>query len=910
MEDDWLRGQGRSASRSNATRGGGLLAFADYDPRSSAGGDVALTLDAALQAEAEAALDEVVEATGGARRPGASCSIRRAATCSRSPRAPASIRTASAPRPTPRRARTPSSTRSSPGSTVKPFVVAAALEKGVLAHGRDHRLRERQLPRARQDRARPASVRLLDPSGHPARLVQHRRRQDRLPRRPRAPPRRCCARFGFGRAHGQPLPGRVAPGCCGRGSSWRPVDHATIAFGQGMTVTPMQLANAFAVLANGGDWRAPRLVAARRAPDGAVGAPAALAEPRRVLRRGRGGDGARHARDGGRPGRHGPPRRARAASASPARPAPRRSSRPDGTYSLHRYQAGSSGVAPADAPRFVIVAMVDEPRGFVHTGGATAAPLFARVAAAALARDGILTEPELPLPEWARADWVPPWKTAAPKPKARRGRRRRERPAEADRAPRPRPLGASRKRSAQRAEEQVRRAKRRASTTASCCPTSAASRPSRCAASCSGLGIAIQVSGSGRAVAQEPAPGTILRGGSRARALRHAPGGARLMRLSALLAALPPDARAALAAARWTRASAASAPTRAPWRRATCSSRCAAPTPTGTPTWRRRSRSAPSRCWSRRSRGRALPPAAVVADTRRALAPLAARFFGDPASELTLVGVTGTNGKTSTTFLIESILAAAGRRTGLIGTVEVRYADERHRALNTTPESLELQRLLREMRTRGVDAVGDGGLLARPRARPRRRAAASTPPRSPTSRRTTSTSTATWTAYAEAKCLLFREHLKPGGAGVINLDDPRAEAFLAAARAGGGAHARRHAHGRASRPTCASKPPRSASTASARGSPCPPGPLDARAAAGRRLQRREPARRGRHRGRRSASRLPTIARGVAACPQVPGRVERVATGGAEAPIVLVDYAHTPDAVEKVLRTVRPLARAG
>jgi len=98
-------------------------------------------------------------------------------------------------------------------------------------------------------------------------------------------------------------------------------------------------------------------------------------------------------------------------------------------------------------------------------------------------------------------------------------------------------------------------------------------------------------------------------------------------------------------------------------------------------------------------------PTLVVRDTRRALAPLATRFYGNPSAELTLVGVTGTNGKTSTTYLVESILQQAGREVGVIGTVEVRYAGERHRAINTTPESLELQRLLRAMRTRGVDAV-------------------------------------------------------------------------------------------------------------------------------------------------------------------------------------------------------------
>ena len=98
-------------------------------------------------------------------------------------------------------------------------------------------------------------------------------------------------------------------------------------------------------------------------------------------------------------------------------------------------------------------------------------------------------------------------------------------------------------------------------------------------------------------------------------------------------------------------------------------------------------------------------PLVVLPDARRALAPLSVRFFGEPAAEVTLVGVTGTNGKTSTSYLIESILARAGMRTGLIGTVEIRYAGEHQRATNTTPESLDLQRTLRSMCTHNVEAV-------------------------------------------------------------------------------------------------------------------------------------------------------------------------------------------------------------
>ena len=98
-------------------------------------------------------------------------------------------------------------------------------------------------------------------------------------------------------------------------------------------------------------------------------------------------------------------------------------------------------------------------------------------------------------------------------------------------------------------------------------------------------------------------------------------------------------------------------------------------------------------------------PCVQIPDTRRALAPISARFFGYPARELDLIGVTGTNGKTSTTYLVESILARAGHRVGLVGTVEIRYAAHRQTTVNTTPESLELQRTLRMMRNEQIDSV-------------------------------------------------------------------------------------------------------------------------------------------------------------------------------------------------------------
>jgi UDP-N-acetylmuramoyl-L-alanyl-D-glutamate--2,6-diaminopimelate ligase len=297
----------------------------------------------------------------------------------------------------------------------------------------------------------------------------------------------------------------------------------------------------------------------------------------------------------------------------------------------------------------------------------------------------------------------------------------------------------------------------------------------------------------------------------------------------------------------------------------------------------------------------------TVRDARRVLAPLATRFYGEPSRELALLGVTGTNGKTSTTYLLESILRAAGRKPGVIGTVEVRYAGMRQRALNTTPESLELQRLLRDMRTRGVDAVAmevSSHGLALGRVDGCEFAVAAF---------TNLTQDhldfhETMDAYGEAKAELFRRFVAPGGAAVVNVDDPSAALFMDAARAGG-----------ARIVTVSREPGRGADVWL----------HDAEV----RLE-----------GTRAHVRLPgaaaplalalpllgefnlenlivavgvavalglapeAIAEGVARVAQVPGRIERVGAEIPNAPTVLVDYAHTPDAVEKLLRTVRPLAK--
>src|SRR5437870_1362477 len=90
-------------------------------------------------------------------------------------------------------------------------------------------------------------------------------------------------------------------------------------------------------------------------------------------------------------------------------------------------------------------------------------------------------------------------------------------------------------------------------------------------------------------------------------------------------------------------------------------------------------------------------PQVVVRDSRAAMAPAADVFFGEPTSELEVVGITGTSGKTTTSFLLFAILAAAGRRPGLLGTVEARVGGERRGVVRTTPEAIDLQRVFREM---------------------------------------------------------------------------------------------------------------------------------------------------------------------------------------------------------------------
>jgi UDP-N-acetylmuramoyl-L-alanyl-D-glutamate--2,6-diaminopimelate ligase len=286
------------------------------------------------------------------------------------------------------------------------------------------------------------------------------------------------------------------------------------------------------------------------------------------------------------------------------------------------------------------------------------------------------------------------------------------------------------------------------------------------------------------------------------------------------------------------------------------------------------------------------------------MAPLAVRFFGAPASELSLIGITGTNGKTSTAYLTESMLLSAGTATGLIGTVEVRWAHQKQRAVNTTPESLDLQRLLRAMRTSRIDAVvmevsSHGLELGRVAGCSFRVGAITNLTQDHLDFH------GDMQAYLGSKLRLFGEYLAKDGAAVINLDDSSAlRSEQAAKRAGARViRATRDASRDAEVKLLDAEVKLDGTLARIA---LPTGEIDlelpllgdfnlenALVACGIAVALELPA--------------AAIAEGAARCPQVPGRMELVRPEH-PGPTVIVDYAHTPDAVDKLLAAVRPLAR--
>ena len=172
-------------------------------------------------------------------------------------------------------------------------------------------------------------------------------------------------------------------------------------------------------------------------------------------------------------------------------------------------------------------------------------------------------------------------------------------------------------------------------------------------------------------------------------------------------------------------------------------------------------------------------PQIVVSDTRAALPIVAAALFDHPSEALGVIGVTGTDGKTSTCYVVDHILRHAERRTGMIGTVAVRIGDEviEHDARQTTPESSDMQRLLRRMADAGatwatVEATSHGLDLHRLDETRFRIGAVTNITHEHLEHHKTIA------AYRRAKAILFERVAEANGVAVVNLDDEGAREML------------------------------------------------------------------------------------------------------------------------------------
>jgi membrane peptidoglycan carboxypeptidase len=198
-------------------------------------------------------------------------------------------------------------------------------------------------------------------------------------------------RFGFGRRTGSGFPQESA-GILRSYESWEPIDHATVAFGQGVSVTPAQLAAATAALANGGILRAPRLVAARRTSDGAW-QQAPIDAGRRIISETTAAHTLRMLEGVVSPSGTGRRAALRGLRVAGKTGTAQKFDAEAGRYSRTAYLAWFIGVVPAERPQLAIAVVLDEPRGAANGGGDVAAPLFAEVASAQLAHLGIVTAP-------------------------------------------------------------------------------------------------------------------------------------------------------------------------------------------------------------------------------------------------------------------------------------------------------------------------------------------------------------------------------------------------------------------------------------------------------------------------------------------------------------------------------------
>jgi len=294
-------------------------------------------------------------------------------------------------------------------------------------------------------------------------------------------------------------------------------------------------------------------------------------------------------------------------------------------------------------------------------------------------------------------------------------------------------------------------------------------------------------------------------------------------------------------------------------------------------------------------------PRIVVADTRAALGPAAAACYGDPTGELALVGVTGTNGKTTITFMLEAALRSVGSLPAVMGTIDYRFGDRRWQAPHTTPEAPVIQSMAREMLDAGathlvMEASSHGLALGRLRGCQFDVVAFTNLTQDHLDFH------ADMDDYAAAKLILFTTALEhtPGARGVINVDDPYSSTILERMRHPALTVSCDPASGANLRPL---GPPRVGIDGISARVATPGGEVDL-----------ESPLLGVHNLSNLLVSLgiclqlgldpESVAVGLSRLAAVPGRLERVP--GGRGFTVLVDYAHTPDALATALASLRSL----
>ena len=282
-------------------------------------------------------------------------------------------------------------------------------------------------------------------------------------------------------------------------------------------------------------------------------------------------------------------------------------------------------------------------------------------------------------------------------------------------------------------------------------------------------------------------------------------------------------------------------------------------------------------------------------DARVALAALAAEYWGHPSEQLSLVGITGTNGKTTTSYILASIFDAAGLRSGRIGTIGYRVGDREIDAARTTPEAPELQQLLHEMVAQRLGACVmevSSHALALHRADALRFSAAVFTNLT----RDHLDFHQDMEQYFAAKLRLF-QLLPDDGVGVANLDDRRGAAFCRGRTTAGDLRDRRRGR----------RPARSAHALARRPRvrrPHASGRVARAVAPGRSAECLQHPR-GAHTAMALDVPFGAIEAGIWNLTNVPGRFQLVSAPTDDVRVV-VDYAHTDDALKNLLETARPL----